>query len=446
MQELHGSRVLVLGLGVSGQSAATFCAAHGAAHVVAADERPRQALGDLGRLEGVVEIRAGEALPDPAAFDLVVPSPGVPPARYAARAQRVWGDLELAYRALAVPIVAITGTNGKSTTTRLVEAMARAAGLRAEAAGNIGAPALGLVGRPLDVAILEVSSFQLETTETFRPHVAAILNVTPDHLDRHGSFEAYAAAKARLLEHQRPDDTAVLAADDPVVSAMAEKARGRVWRFSLRPAARCEATCDAGAALLRAGAVSARVPLDGLRLRGRHNLENVLAALLCVAGLGVDPLRGARGLAGFEGLPHRMELVRRRAGVAFVNDSKGTNVGAAVRSLESFVEPIVWIGGGKDKHLDFTELGPLAERRMRAAVLIGEAAEKLAAVLEGHTGVYTEPSLEAAVQRAALLAQPGDVVLLSPACASFDQFRSYEDRGERFRTAVNALSGEREDA
>ncbi|HBZ72414.1 MAG TPA: UDP-N-acetylmuramoyl-L-alanine--D-glutamate ligase, partial [Deltaproteobacteria bacterium] len=428
MKELRGAHVLVLGLGISGQSAAQFCAAQGAARVVAADERSREALGDLAALPRTVEVSAGGPLPDPAQFDLVVPSPGVPPARYAARARRVWGDVELAYRALAVPIVAITGTNGKSTTTRLVEAMARAAGLRAEAAGNIGAPALGLVGRPLDVAVLEVSSFQLETTESFRPRVAAILNVTPDHLDRHGSFEAYAAAKARILEHQGPEDTAVLSADDPVVAAMGEKARGRVRRFSLHRGANCEATLDAGAALLRGGDASARIPLDGLRLRGAHNLENVLAALLCVAALGADPLRAARALASFDGLPHRMELVRWRGEVAFVNDSKGTNVGAALRSLESFVQPVVWIGGGKDKGLDFTQLARLAERRVRASVLIGEAAGKLAAALDGHTPVYIEPSIEAAVRRASELAQPGDVVLLSPACASFDQFRSYEDR------------------
>jgi len=439
MKELRGKSVLVLGLGISGKSAAQFCVTHGAARVVAADERTREALGDLGPIPAEVEICAGTSLPDPAAFDLVVPSPGVPPARYAARARRVWGDLELAYRALSVPIVGITGTNGKSTTTRLVEAMARAAGLRAEVGGNIGAPALGLVGRPLDVAVLEVSSFQLESTETFRPHVAVILNVTPDHLDRHGSFEAYAHTKARLLAHQSPEDTAILSADDPVVAAMGEKARGRIRRFSLRPDARCEATFDAGAALLRGGDVSARIPLEALRLRGRHNVENVLAALLCVAALGLDPLRAARALASFDGLPHRMELVRRRGQVAFVNDSKGTNVGAALRSLESFPERVVWIGGGKDKGLDFSPLAPLAERRMRASVLIGEAAEKLAATLAGHTRVYIEPSIEAAVERASELAQPGDVVLLSPACASFDQFQSYEDRGERFRAAVHAL-------
>jgi len=439
MKELRGASVLVLGLGISGRSAARFCAAQGARRVVAADERPREALEELEALEEAVEVCAGRALPDPGEFDLVVPSPGVPPARYAARARRVWGDVELAARALAVPIIGITGTNGKSTTTRLVEAMARAAGLRAEAAGNIGVPALGLVGRPLDLAVLEVSSFQLETTESFRPRVAAILNVTPDHLDRHGSFEAYAAAKARILEHQGPQDAAVLAADDPVVAAMAEKARGRVLRFSLRQGASCEATFDAGAALLRQGDQVARIALDGLRLQGRHNLENVLAALLCVAALGLDPLRAARSLIRFDGLPHRMELVRERGGVAFVNDSKGTNVGAAVRSLESFSRPVVWIGGGRNKGLDFAELAGPAERRMRASVLIGEAADLLAAALNGHTPVYIEPSIEAAVRRAAELAQPGDVVLLSPACASFDQFQGYAERGERFRAAVQAL-------
>jgi len=440
MEELRGQRVLVLGLGISGRSAARFCAERGA-RVTAADERALDALGDLGDLPHDVEVVAGRALPDPAGFDLVVPSPGVPSARYKGRAARVCGDVELAWRALppTLPIIAITGTNGKSTTTRLVEALLRGAGLRAEAAGNIGAPALGLVGRPLDAAVLEVSSFQLDTIWSFRPRVAVILNVTPDHLDRHGSFEAYTEAKARILANQREDDAAVLSADDAVVAALAKRAHGRVRRFSLVPGACCEATLDAGAALLRGGDASARIPLDGLRLQGTHNLENVLAALLAVAALGVDPLVAQRVLPFFDGLPHRTELVRRRGGVTFVNDSKGTNVGAALRSLESFAEPIVWIGGGKDKGLDFEPLGRVAEKRMRAAVLIGEAAAKLAESLEGHVPVYREPSLEAAVARAASLAHSVDVVLLSPACASFDQFRSFEDRGERFRAAVHAL-------
>lgn len=436
--ELGGRRVLVLGLGISGRSAAAFCAARGAL-VTAADERTADALPDLSALaDGGVSLRVGAPFPSAAAFDLVVPSPGVPPARYAGATQ-VWGDLELAYRHLSVPIVAITGTNGKSTTTRLVEAMLRSAGLRAEAAGNIGSAALDLVGRAIDVAVLEVSSFQLETIQRFRARVGVVLNVTPDHIDRHGSLEAYAGAKARLLETQRAGDVAVLSADDPIVAAMARRARADVAWFSLRRPVERGAWLDAGAAVVTGGARPLRVPLDGLRLRGVHNLENVLASLAAVAAFGADVQKAAGALASFDGLPHRSEIVRERGGVTWVNDSKGTNVGAAQRSLESFDRPVVWIGGGKDKDLDFAPLASLAHQRMRAAVLIGEAAGKLEAVLDGHVPVYREPDLEAAVRRCARLARPGDVVLLSPACASFDQFRSYEDRGERFRAAVRAL-------
>ncbi|HVP31457.1 MAG TPA: UDP-N-acetylmuramoyl-L-alanine--D-glutamate ligase [Myxococcota bacterium] len=437
---LAGRRVLVLGLGISGRSAARFCAARGA-RVVAADERAADEIAEVRELGPGVELVLGGGFPDPAGFDLVVPSPGVPPGRYAARARRVWGDLELAFRHLSVPIVAITGTNGKSTTTRLVEAMLRTTGLRAEAAGNIGAAALELVGKPLDVAVLEVSSFQLETIERFRARVAVILNVTPDHIDRHGDFAGYLAAKARILENQGPGDVAVLSADDPAVEGLASRCRAEVRFFSQRRPVSAGAMLDAGAAVLlgRRGATPLRVPLDDLRLTGTHNLENVLASLAAVAALGVDARKAAAALVDFDGLPHRTELVRRRAGVSFVNDSKGTNVGAALRSLESFREPIVWIGGGKDKDLDFAPLADAAVGRLRAAILIGQAAEKLARAFGGRVPVHRAASLEAAVALAAELALPGDVVLLSPACASFDQFKSYEDRGQRFRDAVQAL-------
>jgi UDP-N-acetylmuramoylalanine--D-glutamate ligase len=266
-----------------------------------------------------------------------------------------------------------------------------------------------------------------------------ILNVTPDHLDRHGSLEAYAAAKARVLANQRAGDTAVLSADDPLVAEMARRARANVSWFSLRRPVEAGAFLDAGAAWVVDGPRRLRVALDGLRLRGRHNLENVVAALAAVQAFGADVEKAAAALPLFEGLPHRTELVRERAGVVFVNDSKGTNVGAALRSLESFDAPIVWIGGGKDKDLDFSALSAPARERMRAALLIGQAAPKLARALERHVPVYLEPDLESAVRHAAALARRGDVVLLSPACASFDQFKSYEDRGERFRAAVRAL-------
>jgi UDP-N-acetylmuramoylalanine--D-glutamate ligase len=323
-----------------------------------------------------------------------------------------------------------------------VEALLRAAGLRAEAAGNIGAPALGLVGRPLDVAVLEVSSFQLETTDGFRPKVAVLLNITPDHLDRHGSFESYVAAKARLLENLGPEDTAVLSADDPAVRALARKTRARVRFFSQREALPVGACLDAGAILLREGDETIRIPLEGFALPGVHNRENALASLLAVQAAGADPRRAAHALLDFRGLPHRTEIVRERAGVTWVNDSKGTNVGAALRSLESFSRPVVWIAGGKDKGLDFRPLAPVLKERARAAILIGEATPKLAAALAGSVPVHEAGELERAVALAAEIAKPGDVVLLSPACASFDQFESYEHRGERFRAAVAALPEE----
>lgn len=436
--DLHGRRVLVMGLGISGRSAARFCAGLGA-EVVAADERRREDLGDLGDLGTAATVSAGVPFPDAAGFDLVVPSPGVPAERYRGRARRVWGDIELAWRALAVPIVAVTGTNGKSTTTRLVEALLRAAGLRAEAAGNIGSPALGLVGRPLDVAVLEVSSFQLETTEGFRPKVAVILNVTPDHLDRHGSFDGYVAAKARILSHLDAGDTAVLSADDPVTRAMGAGLRCRVRFFSQREVVGDGACLDAGAVLVRDRSQTLRIPLADFPLPGAHNRENLLAALLAAQAAGADLRRASRALDSFEGLPHRTERVRTRAGVEWVNDSKGTNVGAAIRSLESFDSPIVWIAGGKDKHLDFRPLAPIVKERVRAAILIGEAAPKLAAALEGSVALHEAGDLDRAVAIADRIARPGDVVLLSPACASFDQFTSYEHRGERFRAAVGSL-------
>ncbi|HEY8152633.1 MAG TPA: UDP-N-acetylmuramoyl-L-alanine--D-glutamate ligase [Myxococcota bacterium] len=442
MLDLAGKRVLVLGLGISGLSAARFCAQRGAS-VLAADERPATAIGGLEQLPSQVERQLGAPFPDPGAFDLVVPSPGVPRERYAPRARRAWGDLELAYRALEVPIVAITGTNGKSTTTLLVEALLRAAGLRARAAGNLGAPALGLVGEPLDFAVLEVSSFQLEAVEDFRPRVAVVLNATPDHLDRHGSFEAYLAAKARLLAQQGPEDTAVLNFDDPAVRGLAEHTRARVVPFRTQGKLEHGAWYEAGCVVLAdPGGARERHSLSALRLPGVHNRENAVAALAAVVAAGASARRAVAAFATFEGLPHRMQTVACTGGVEWVNDSKATNPGAALRSLRSYETPLVWIAGGRDKGLDFRELAGAAQGRVRAAVLIGEAAGKLEAALAGRVPVHDAGTLERAVGLAAQLAKPGDVVLLAPACASFDQFRGFEDRGDRFRAAVAALGGE----
>jgi len=444
--DLAGKDVLVMGLGMSGRSVALFCAARGA-RVVAADERPASALEDLETLRaapGVREVVVGVPFPDPADFDLTVPSPGVPEARYRARARAAWGDVELASRFLSVPIVAVTGTNGKSTTVRLVEVMLNGAGRRARAAGNVGTPALSLVGESLDAAVLEVSSFQLEATESFRPRVAVVLTVTPDHLDRHGDLEGYAAAKRRLLRNQQPDDVAVLSFDDAIVREFTAHTRAEVVPFSLRGpvrhgGSRRAAWLDAGTAVLWEDARITRVDLAGIPLTGRHNLENVLAALVAAWTCGADPAAAARGAAGFRGLPHRAEIVGVAGGMTWIDDSKATNPGAAMRALEGLPPGVIWIAGGRDKGLSYGDLADTAVQRAGHALLIGEAAPKLEAALAGRLPCAQCETLDTAVRRAAELGRPGDVVLLAPACSSFDQFASFEARGARFREAVRRL-------
>jgi len=438
MLDVSGQRVLVLGLGVSGRSAAAFCAARGA-RVVAADERPLQPGADA--LPAGVTGKAGAAFPDPADFDLVVPSPGVPPERYRARARRVWGDIELCFRALSVPIVAVTGTNGKSTTVHLVAAMLRSAGLRARVAGNVGVPALELVGAPLDVAVLEVSSFQLETVDAFRPAVAAVLNVTPDHLDRHGTFEAYLDAKARIFRNQTADDCAVLNADDDATAALAARTRARVVWFSRRRALEAGVFVREGWIVARRDGRDETVgPLGEVRLRGQHNVENVLAAAACALARGVAPAAIRRAVAAFPAVTHRIEPVRELDGVAFYNDSKGTNVASTVKALESFAEPVVLIAGGKGKGQDFAPLARAARGRVAHVVVIGEDGPRVAAALSTEGVAVTRAgSMAEAVATARAVARPGHVVLLSPACASFDMFDNFEHRGEVFRAVVQGL-------
>jgi UDP-N-acetylmuramoylalanine--D-glutamate ligase len=440
--ELAGQRVLVLGLGMSGCSAARFCAQRGA-RVTAADERPREAIESLDTLPASIDLAVGAPFPDPSGFDLVVPSPGIPAARWQGRAPRAWGDLELCYRALPIPIVAVTGTNGKSTVVRLIEAMARHAGLRARAAGNLGIPALDLVGEPLDIAILEVSSFQLESVDQFRPRTGVWLNVTPDHLDRHGDLAGYLEAKSRLFARQSAGDHAVLNADDEHIRAL-ELADG-VERLEFAHAGPVDqgAWLDGRNAIVRRRGKQQTIPLDGSSLTGSHNDDNILAALLALATFDVDLRAASQALAGFEGLPHRCQLAGELRGVRYVDDSKATNPGAAARALRGFAAPIVWIAGGRHKGGDLSALAATAQGRVRHALLIGEAAERLARDLDGRVDFERVPTLVDAVRRAAAIAEAGDVVLLAPACASFDQFENFEDRGRQFQAAVAELDDER---
>jgi UDP-N-acetylmuramoylalanine--D-glutamate ligase len=436
--ELAGKRVLVLGLGITGRSAARFLVERGA-HVTVADDRADL---DASSLPTSVELRLGAPAPDPAQFDLVVPSPGVPFARYGQRARAAWGDIELAYRALSVPIAAVTGTNGKSTTVRLLEAMLRAAGFRARAAGNVGEAALGLVGEALDAAVLEVSSFQLEAVDAFRPRAGLLLNVAPDHLDRHGDMAGYLAAKLRLFARQGPSDIAILSADCPVVGALRDADfAARVWRFSARGPVARGACYDAGQLVLRLDSGERRLALDALPPLLGPLRSNALAALLGAAALGADPQRALGALATFRALPHRCQLVAEAHGVRWLDDSKATNPIAAVAAAASLPGPLLWILGGKDKGLDFSELLGAPLPRVKRVLLIGAAANAIAASLSGKLAFEHCETLARAVARAAELAAPGDTVLLSPACASFDQFASYADRGRQFAALARAAAG-----
>lgn len=433
-----GQSVLVLGLGLSGRSAARFCVERGA-HVVAVDERPIDSVGHIEELPDSIECRFGEPFPDLAEYDLVVPSPGIPAARWEGRARRAWGDIELCYRALSIPIIAVTGTNGKSTVVRLIEAMARSAGLRARAAGNLGIPALDLVGQPLDLAILEVSSFQLESVEAFRPRTAVLLNISPDHLDRHGDLAGYLAAKARIFARQGEGDAAILNGDDRWVRELALPINVERLEFRRNEPVRAGAWMDGQNAIVRRAGTQRVIRLGDRGGALVHQNENIVAALLALATLDVDLEAATEALVNFTGLPHRCEHVAEIRGVQYIDDSKATNPGAAMRALAVATGPILWIAGGRHKGGDLTPLIASVAGRVRCALLIGEAAGAFEKALEGEILCERIGDLAKAVQRASEIAEPGDVVLLAPACSSFDQFENFEDRGRQFQAAVAAL-------
>jgi UDP-N-acetylmuramoylalanine--D-glutamate ligase len=451
--ELDGKKVLVVGAGRSGVAASRFLAARGAL-VVLNDRKefidwPNDALALKG--EGVVKLLAGDVpswLLDQ--MELVVLSPGVPtksiPVRYAERAgAEVIGEVELAWRFLKGRVVGITGTNGKTTTTALVGELLKNAGLPTQVGGNIGTPLVSLVesSREDGWTVVELSSFQLETIKEFRPTVAVVLNLMPDHMDRYETFADYGAAKHRIFRNQTGGDVAVLNADDPVVSSWASGLEAHVCMFSTGR------ELDDGL-FLRGRELVARtwsgervlVTRDEMQLKGLHNVQNTLAALAAGLACGASPDSMRETVRGFRPVEHRLERIAEAGGVTFYNDSKATNVDAAVKAVEALSdEPgrIILILGGRGKNAPYAPLAPLVERKARALVLIGEDAPRIEEELKNFAPVLRATDMADAVRRAYEAAEPGDTVLLAPACASFDMFQNYEHRGRVFKEEVRSI-------
>jgi len=446
--ELAGKKVLVVGLARTGIATALFCTQRGA-RVTASDARPECELAEAAaklRAVGVTLELGGHRAETFAGQDLIVPSPGVPPTMGALAAARslgvpVWSEIELAWRFLRGRLICITGSNGKTTTTSLIGHILETAGLPVQVAGNIGTPLISRVDISSDMSftVVEASSFQLECISAFRPDVAVLLNVTPDHLDRHGSIEAYGAAKARMFENQTAEDAAVINADDPVAQQCAPAAP-RIFWFSREKHVASGCYLRGEEIVFRCdGTETILLDRNTIGLRGNHNIENVLAAAAAARLAGVEPSAIAEGVRTFAGVEHRIEYVATISGVEYFNDSKATNVDATLKALDAFPGNVLVILGGKDKGSDYRILRKSLRSRARLALLIGSAAGKIETELGGVIPVERAETLERAVESAARNARPGDTVLLAPACASFDQFENYEHRGRVFKQLVLAL-------
>ena len=443
--ELAGKKILVIGLARTGRECARFLAQRGA-RVWVSDRRAAADLKtEIKSLEGLgIDYRlGGEETAWLDAVDYVIPSPGIPQVntllqQAVERGIPVIAEIELASRFFNAPLVAITGTNGKSTTTTLVGEMIKASGRKVFLGGNLGVPFVGALGQIWDWGVLEISSFQLEWIKEFHPRVAVLLNVTEDHLDRYASFADYRAAKERIFETQTRDDVAIINRDDPLVWEMRDRIKARAISFGLSETQ--EGVFVAGGEIVwRAAAREERFSLNHAKLQGVHNLENMMAAVAAAKCAGVENVNIQQTLENFSGLEHRLEFVREKGAVRYYNDSKGTNVGAVAKSLASFTEPVILLAGGVDKGGDYGPLEEGIKRKVRRLVLFGEAREIIARALGALTETVIVDDLDAAVRDAASHARAGDVVLLSPACSSFDQFRNYAERGKVFKNLVQQL-------
>jgi UDP-N-acetylmuramoylalanine--D-glutamate ligase len=446
--ELKGKKVLVVGLGKSGLSAALFLRQRGA-QVTVSDMRSAAALAkEIPALleHGIMVESGGHGLLTFRRQDLIVVSPGVPldtPELVQVKAfgLPVIGELELAAQFLQGKILAITGSNGKTTTTALTGEILAAAGIETLVGGNIGVPVVDLIAKSTENSwsVLEVSSFQLESTELFHPQIAVILNITPDHLDRHGSFENYALAKERIFSAQTAADSLVLNAGNVRAAAAAVRTAAKVYWFSLEQSVTQGAWVQDGQLVFRMASdapVEPIVPLDAIPLKGTHNVENVLAAVCAARLAGASAESIGNAVRSFRAVEHRLEYVATDNGVEYYNDSKATNVDAAAKAIAAFPGCIHLILGGKDKNSNYADLSDLLRKRVKAVYTIGSAAAKIESQIRGMVPIIHCETLDKAVAEARKAARPGDVVLLSPACSSFDQFENYEHRGRIFKESV----------
>jgi UDP-N-acetylmuramoylalanine--D-glutamate ligase len=449
--DLLGKKVLVVGMARTGLSTAKFLRARGSI-VSATEAKPKEEMREaIQELKGMdISIEWGghqkETFLKP---DLIVLSPGVDPKiepiqKALQKGIKVISELELACHFIQIPIIAVTGTNGKTTTTLLISEMLREDGRKVGVGGNVGEPLILFANgeNQWDVLVVEVSSFQLEAIEDFRPRFSVLLNITEDHLDRYPSYVKYIEAKMRIFSNQNSGDTAVLNRDDPIVMKFGERVKAKKVLFSMEEKLNEGAFTNGQTIYLRLGGKEENYPLDQAPLKGVHNVENMMAAITVARIFGCSKEAIQNVLNRFKGLEHRLEFVREIEGIRFYDDSKGTNVGSVVKSLQSFSEPVILIAGGKDKNGDLSPLRELIRSRVKQLILIGEAKERMGRELGGLTITTMTKTLEDAVLLAYQTAKRGEVVLLSPACSSFDMFKDYKERGKVFKEAVNRISTE----
>jgi UDP-N-acetylmuramoylalanine--D-glutamate ligase len=446
---LKGQRILVIGLGKTGIASVRFLMGQGA-KVIATDEKPQSELKDavheLGSLSANLEFC--EYNTDILSrVDMIVPSPGVPPsniilAEAESRKISILSEIELAYRFLKPPLIAITGTNGKTTTTTLIGHILAREGKRVFVGGNIGNPLVGYLDgkQDDDYAVVEVSSFQLQWIQSFHPCISILLNTTCDHVDYHGSFEAYSATKERIFENQKDSDLAILNADEPRSFLLEKNMAAKVQFFSTKTEVKRGIFLN-HKTLVHYTASGAReeYPLDMIKIPGLHNIENVMASIMAARYCGCSPGNIISAVGDFKGIPHRIEFTEEKNGVAFYDDSKGTNVGAVARALETFSRPIILLMGGRDKEGDFGTLSLLVKSKVKELVLFGEARNKIYDLIGSAVKTSKTTTLKEAIEFAYRHSSPGDVVLLSPGCASFDEFSNYKERGRFFKDVVKGL-------